>query len=84
MVSSTAIEPAAPGLDLICRGLRLTSPDDRTAVERGELIYDALFIPALHWAKRESFQGTLEAEDQRFILEATQDIMERLQELHGL
>lgn len=37
------VEPAAPGLDLICRGLRLTSPDDVTALERGALIYDALY-----------------------------------------
>ena len=38
-----AVEPAAPGLDLICEGLRLISPDDRTAIERGALIYDALY-----------------------------------------
>ena len=37
------LEPAAPGLDLICRGLRLTSPDDAVALERGRLIYDALY-----------------------------------------
>jgi hypothetical protein len=37
------VEPAAPGLDLICRGIRLTSPDDPTAVERGALIYEALY-----------------------------------------
>jgi hypothetical protein len=37
------VEPAAPGLDLICRGLRLTSPDDYVALERGGLIYDALY-----------------------------------------
>jgi hypothetical protein len=37
------VEPAAPGLDLICRGIRLTSPDDRVAFERGGLIYDALY-----------------------------------------
>ncbi len=37
------VEPAAPGLDLICRGIRLTSPDDHIAVERGALIYDALY-----------------------------------------
>lgn len=38
-----AVEPAAPGLDVICDGLRRISPDDRTAVERGALIYDALY-----------------------------------------
>jgi hypothetical protein len=37
------VESAAPGLDLICRGLRLTSPGDQVALERGELIYDALY-----------------------------------------
>ena len=37
------LEPAAPGLDLICRGLRRTSPDDHVAFERGRLIYDALY-----------------------------------------
>ena len=38
-----AIEPTAPGLDFICRGIRLTSPDDLTAIERGKLIYEALY-----------------------------------------
>ena len=37
------VEPSAPGLDLVCRGIRLTSPDDPTAVERGALIYEALY-----------------------------------------
>lgn len=37
------LEPAAPGLDLICRGLCRTSPDDRAAFERGRLIYDAVY-----------------------------------------
>jgi hypothetical protein len=37
------VEPAAPGLDLICQGIRRTSPDDQVAVERGHLIYDALY-----------------------------------------
>jgi len=42
-VQDVTLEPAAPGLDLICRGLRLTSPDDQVALERGRLIYDALY-----------------------------------------
>jgi hypothetical protein len=42
-VQEVLLEPAAPGLDLICRGLRRTSPDDQTALERGALIYDALY-----------------------------------------
>ena len=43
VVQEVALEPAAPGLDLICRGLRLTSPDDQIAIERGILIYEALY-----------------------------------------
>jgi hypothetical protein len=43
VVQDVAVEPAAPGLDLICRGLRLISPDDTTALERGALIYEALY-----------------------------------------
>ncbi|MCI0364275.1 MAG: chromate resistance protein [Phycisphaerales bacterium] len=42
-VQEVLIEPVAPGLDLICEGLRLTSPDDTVALERGALIYDALY-----------------------------------------
>ena len=37
------VEPAATGLDLICEGLRLISPDDHAAIERGKLVYDALY-----------------------------------------
>ena len=37
------VEPTAPGLDLICDGLRLISPDDDSALERGAMIYDALY-----------------------------------------
>jgi hypothetical protein len=43
VVQEVTLEPAAPGLDLICRGLRLTSPDDQVALERGALIYEALY-----------------------------------------
>lgn len=42
-VQEVRVEPAAPGLDLICEGIRLTSPDDDTALERGALVYDALY-----------------------------------------
>ena len=42
-VQEVRVEPAAPGLDLICEGIRLTSPDDATALDRGMLIYDALY-----------------------------------------
>jgi hypothetical protein len=37
------LEPAAPGLDLICRGIRRLSADDPTALDRGSVIYDALY-----------------------------------------
>ncbi len=43
VVQEAAVEPAAPGLDLICRGIRRTSQDDREALQRGGLIYDALY-----------------------------------------
>jgi len=43
VVQEVAVEPAALGLDLICRGLRRTSPDDLTALARGGLVYDALY-----------------------------------------
>jgi len=42
-VQDVTLEPVAPGLDLICQGIRLTSPDDQVALERGRLIYDALY-----------------------------------------
>lgn len=41
-VQEVALEPVASGLDFICRGIRRTSPDDQTALDRGALIYDAL------------------------------------------
>jgi|SRR5579864_759015 len=43
IVQEVTVEPAAPGLDLLCRGLRRISSDDRVALERGALIYDALY-----------------------------------------
>lgn len=42
-IQEVAVEPAAPGLDLICEGIRRISPDDQTALDRGALIYDALY-----------------------------------------
>jgi len=42
-VQEVMIEPAALGLDLICRGLRRISRDDFEALERGSLIYEALY-----------------------------------------
>lgn len=43
VVQEVAVEPAAPGLDLICRGIRLVSESDHEAIERGALLYDALY-----------------------------------------
>jgi hypothetical protein len=42
-VQEVTIEPAATGLDVICEGLRLTSPDDQIAIDRGMVVYDALY-----------------------------------------
>jgi hypothetical protein len=42
-VQEVNIEPAASGLDLICEGIRLISGDDQTAIDRGAVVYDALY-----------------------------------------
>jgi hypothetical protein len=42
-VQEVKIEPAAAGLDLICSGLRLTSSDDATAIDRGAMLYEGLY-----------------------------------------
>jgi len=42
-IQEVTLEPAALGLDLICRGLSQISRDDFEALERGSLIYDALY-----------------------------------------
>jgi hypothetical protein len=42
-VQEVTVEPAALGLDLICRGLRQISEEDFEAMEQGGLIYDALY-----------------------------------------
>ena len=42
-IREVTLEPAALGLDLICRGLSQISKDDFEAMERGRLIYDALY-----------------------------------------
>jgi hypothetical protein len=42
-VQQVRVEPAAAGLDMICEGLRLISRDDREAIERGRVVYDALY-----------------------------------------
>lgn len=42
-IQDAFLEPIAPGLDFICDGIRLTSPDDITALERGSMIFEALY-----------------------------------------
>ena len=43
VTQEVTIEPIAYGLDFICRGLRMISENDQMAVERGQLIYDAIY-----------------------------------------
>ncbi len=54
IVQEVNVEAAAPGLDLICRGLRLNSPNDAVALERGKLVYDALYAELSAEAASES------------------------------
>ena len=42
-VQAVSVEPTAAGLDAVCEGLRLISPNDPTTIERGRLVYDALY-----------------------------------------
>jgi hypothetical protein len=42
-IQEVSVEPAAAGLDLICRGIRRTSQSDHEALDRGALIYEALY-----------------------------------------
>jgi hypothetical protein len=42
-VQEVSLEPAAAGLDLICSGIRRISADDEMALERGAMIYEALY-----------------------------------------
>jgi hypothetical protein len=37
------VEPVAAGLDFLCRGIRRISPDDQSALEHGQMLYDALY-----------------------------------------
>lgn len=43
IVQEVTLEAVAPGLDLICRGIRLTSSDDYVALERSSFVYNALY-----------------------------------------
>ncbi len=42
-IQEVSVEPTSVGLDLICEGLMLTSPNDLVAIERGRIVYDALY-----------------------------------------
>ena len=42
-VQEVLLEPAAYGLDLLCRGIRRTSENDHEALRRGAELYDALY-----------------------------------------
>lgn len=43
-VQEVEVEPAAPGINLVCRGLRRTSPNDTTALEYGAMLYEAVYV----------------------------------------
>jgi len=51
LVKEFTLEPAAFGLDLICRGIRRTSENDDLALERGALIFEALYAELLYEGK---------------------------------
>jgi hypothetical protein len=42
-VQEVQLEPAAVGLDLLCSGLRRTSASDAEALEKGIMLYEALY-----------------------------------------
>lgn len=42
-VQEVLVEPASQGLDLLCRGLRLTAANDFEAVDHGCRLYDGLY-----------------------------------------
>ena len=42
-VQEVFLEPVAPGLDFICDGISLNSKDDYEALEKGFIIYEALY-----------------------------------------
>jgi hypothetical protein len=42
-LQEVVLEPIAAGLDAICQGLRLVSANDYEAIEKGSMIYEALY-----------------------------------------
>ncbi len=43
VVQDVPLEPVPPELDLLCCGIREMSPSDEVALERGALLYEALY-----------------------------------------
>jgi hypothetical protein len=43
VIQDVMLEPVAAGLDFLCQGIRRISPDDYVALERGRILYDALY-----------------------------------------
>jgi hypothetical protein len=43
LVQAANVEAVAPGLDVLCRGVRRISKNDYEALERGILLYEALY-----------------------------------------
>ncbi len=54
VVQEVSLEPVAPGLDLICRGLRRNCADDYEAIKIGSLIYDAIYAELSHSSSPET------------------------------
>jgi hypothetical protein len=48
VIQDVNVEPAAQGLDLICRGIRRISANDKESYERGCMVYDALYSELLN------------------------------------
>lgn len=42
-VQAVQVEPTAVGLDFICEGIRLISASDAEAIDKGCIVYDALY-----------------------------------------
>lgn len=65
-VQDVMLEPAAAGLDVLCRGIRRISPDDRVALERGRLLYDALYAQLQVEAAEGGSEATGRGSEQSF------------------
>jgi predicted PurR-regulated permease PerM len=49
-----------------------------------EQIFDRLFVPALHWAKRDAALDKLDSDEQQFIAEATRELIEAFSEVKSV